>query len=459
MEIGSFHAGVPGGIEGRPERIIIVGAGLAGLTAANALVRAGVDTVVLEARDRIGGRLHTVRLGGGYVDIGGSWIHEPDGNPLARWADELGVAHRPANLLANAAVWHPSTGVIRGRRAEIIRAAVDSTLFDVRGELVSELGSDAAMDRVVEACLARVAASGDPRDIALVHALLLTFVEQDGGARASDVALGGFPAATLEYGGDYLGDMPAGGYEALVAPLAAGLDIRLGRQVTAIGVSAAGVRVTDRAGASEEGSHALVTVPLGVLQSGTLTFDPAIPDPRAEVIARLGVGRFEKLALRFEQPFWTSSDIPNLILLSSDGRSVPAAFVGLDHVFGMPILVALAFGSSVETISSGSEVEAVERMVGLLREALGPDVPEPTSFIRTSWTKDPFARGAYSYVPRGISRSDLDELGRPLWGRLMFAGEATTSARVGYADGAMTTGAREAMRLLARSSVEIGPLD
>ena len=83
---------VPGGIVAPVERVLVVGAGIAGLTAANALTHAGVECVVLEARDRIGGRLHTVDVGGSPVDLGGSWIHMPDGNPMSVFARLAGVS-------------------------------------------------------------------------------------------------------------------------------------------------------------------------------------------------------------------------------------------------------------------------------------------------------------------------------------------------------------------------------
>src|SRR6202007_1391661 len=73
---------VPGGVTGTVRRALVIGAGIAGLTAANALTHAGVECVLLEARDRIGGRLHTADLGGSPVDLGGSWIHMPGGNPM-----------------------------------------------------------------------------------------------------------------------------------------------------------------------------------------------------------------------------------------------------------------------------------------------------------------------------------------------------------------------------------------
>jgi polyamine oxidase len=88
---------VPRGVTGPVERVIVVGAGISGLTAASALTRAGVECVVLEARDRIGGRLHTVDLAGSPVDLGGSWIHMPGGNPMTAFARQVGVPRRSAD--------------------------------------------------------------------------------------------------------------------------------------------------------------------------------------------------------------------------------------------------------------------------------------------------------------------------------------------------------------------------
>jgi polyamine oxidase len=88
---------VPRGVTGPVERVIVVRAGISGLTTASALTRAGVECVVLEARDRIGGRLHTVDLAGSPVDLGGSWIHRPGGNPMTAFARQVGVSRRSAD--------------------------------------------------------------------------------------------------------------------------------------------------------------------------------------------------------------------------------------------------------------------------------------------------------------------------------------------------------------------------
>ena len=90
--------GIPGGVAGEPRRVVVIGAGLAGLAAANALVSSGIEVVVVEARDRIGGRTHTASLGEATVDLGAMWIHNPKGNPLTELAGRIGARRQPFDV-------------------------------------------------------------------------------------------------------------------------------------------------------------------------------------------------------------------------------------------------------------------------------------------------------------------------------------------------------------------------
>src|SRR5690606_28425550 len=102
------------------------------------------------------------------------------------------------------------------------------------------------------------------------------------------------------------------------------------------------------------------------------------------------------------------------------------------------VVVATAFGSAADVILGRDEASVVDHLLGHLREAWGP-VPDPVEVTRSQWANDPFSRGAYTYVPPGATRADLDRLGEPVAGRLLFAGEGTGSARTGYLDGAFST--------------------
>jgi polyamine oxidase len=158
MSAGSFDDGrpdVPAGLAGPPERVVVVGAGIAGLTVANALAHAGVECVVLEARDRVGGRLHTVDLAGSPVDLGGSWIHMPGGNPMRAFAELAGVPCRSADPVPE------MTGFDRGEgrrlsadETEAVLALYLEAFPEAAGGLAAELGPDASAADGIEAFVA-----------------------------------------------------------------------------------------------------------------------------------------------------------------------------------------------------------------------------------------------------------------------------------------------------------------
>ena len=446
-------ATIPAGIDGPVERVVVIGAGMAGLTAANALHHAGVPCVVLEARSRIGGRLHTADVGGSPVDLGGAWIHTPIGNPMSAWADQCGVERRPANALVDIIGWDAE----RGRVPQDVLERLLAESWDAAPEIAAAgqaLGPDTTAAMAIDVILAR--RDGDPVERGWFAQLLVGAIEQDSAGPADTMAAVQVESNTLEYGGDYVGDMLLGGYVRLVEPMAAGLDIRHEWVVATIQSSERGITVTSADGRTETGSHVLVTLPLGVLQAESVQFAPGLPADRRAVIGRLGMGRFEKVALRFERPFWSEAGVKHVVDVSPGDGPRMTFLVGLDSSVGEPVVVGLAFGSSVGALTAGTPDESASQVMAILEGATGAPVPAPTAITRTAWAADPFARGSYAYVKLGSTLGDLDALGAPVAGRILFAGEATSSARCGFADGALTSGIREAKRLLGRESVELG---
>jgi monoamine oxidase len=202
----------------------------------------------------------------------------------------------------------------------------------------------------------------------------------------------------------------------------------------------------------------VVTVPLGVLKRGVPRFRPALPPDRLAAIERLGFGRYEKVALRFDGPFWRAAGIPHAMIFPRDPGAVAVWAIGQDAFGAGPVLVFQVFHSATSHVLDAAPADTVQWVLDMLAEAIGSSCPAPAAVAVTSWANDPYSGGAYTHIPPGANPADADLLGEPIGGRLLFAGEHTQSARLAYADGAMTSGIREAKRLLGRPSVRLGPI-
>lgn len=447
---------VPGGIVRPVERVVIVGAGIAGLTVANALTHAGVDCVVVEARRRIGGRLHTIDLAGSPVDMGGSWIHHPVGNPMRTFAREVGVPCRIGDPLPELAGFDAA----EGRRLSAAEVADNlRILYETFPEAVErlriELGPEASVAEAIDAFVAGA-------DLTAVQARqarqgLRAVIEAEAADLSERQSLR-WMWNEIEYDGNYFGDLPAGGYRTLVDAMANGVNVRLGVEVDDVTVSAGGVTVRAVDGATEHGSHAVVTVPLGVLKQGSPRFTPALPADRIAAIDRLGFGYYEKVALRFDRPFWRDAGMPHAMLFPHSPAESTVWVLGLDAFDAGPALVCFVFHSAASRVLDTTPDQAAQWVLTMLGEAIGRPCPPPTAIAVTGWAHDPYSRGAYTHIPPGAEPADVDLLGNPVNGRLLFAGEHTQSARMAYADGALTSGIREAKRLLDRPSVHLGPI-
>jgi polyamine oxidase len=449
---------IPGGVTRPVERVVVVGAGIAGLTVANALAHGGVDCVVLEARDRIGGRLHTVDLAGSAVDLGGSWIHHPVGNPLRAFADQVGITCVDGDPLPGLGGYDCG----EGRHLSTVELAESLRLqFEAFPEAVDRLrvvlGPDASVADAIDAFVAGLAGPA-PGPARRARQALRAVIEADAADLPERQSLR-WLWNEIEYEGNLFGDLPVGGYRRVVDAMATGVDMRLGVDVAEVAVGAGGIRTRCSDRTTEDGSHVVVTVPLGVLKRGAPLFSPMLPADRAAAITRLGFGRYEKVALRFDEPFWRDAGLSHLMIFPRNPDE-STLWVFDKHAFGAgPTLVCHLFHSAAGRLLQATPDQAADWVLGLLAEAVGGPCPPPSAVAVTSWATDPYTGGAYTHIPPGAAPADLDLLGEPINGRLLFAGEHTQSARTGYADGAMASGIREAKRLLDQPSVRLGSRD
>ncbi len=335
------------------ERVLVIGAGAAGLAAARLLDQESIAYEVVEARDRVGGRVDTSEALGAPVDLGASWIHGPNGNPLSALADEAGVAL--LEIPSEIAVFAAGARVPAGQAQELEALAGQILQQAAFGAQAGEsLGS--AVDRVIAARDLR------PGAAARVRSAIALAIDDDYAASVDQLSSEAVLEGDALDGGDVL---PVGGYAPIIAELAAGVDVRLGAPIDAIGHGSDGVRARSASGETFSADRAIVTLPLGVLAAGSVAFDPPLPARTRAAIDRLGVGDFAKVIMRFPNTFLPSG-IDGLIDVSAE-RDVPNQWVDLSEVSGAPILAGVIGGPAARRLESLTDQEAVTRSMAQLR--------------------------------------------------------------------------------------------
>jgi monoamine oxidase len=430
----------PVGAAGR--RVVVIGAGMAGIAAARDLTEAGLDVVVLEGRPRIGGRTWTDDSWGVPLDLGASWIHGTAApNPIWALARGYGLGTVPTDY-DSITIYDAD-----GRRVTARESRADASRFF---RLYRE-GRRWAESRNRDTTLQRGithAARKRKRKLNAYQRRALDFhlnyeVEQDYGGDAGDLSswwydqdawLGGREDAIVR-----------DGYGQLVDILASGLDMRTGERVQAVNHGSGGVEVRTENGVFA-GAFAVVTVPLGVLQAGTIAFAPELPAAKGRAIGKLRMGTLNKLYLRFGERFWDDTEQVGYM---APERGHWALWFDYERVVGAPILLgfnAAAFGAEVERSSDAATVAAA---MTVLRTIYGQSVPEPEAALITRWNADPFARGSYSHIPPGARGSDYRALAASVGGRLFFAGEATHHRYPQTVAGAYLSGRRAAAEIIS----------
>ena len=417
------------------ESVLVIGAGIAGLAAASELRASGFgNVVVLEARDRIGGRIWTEALGGTVpVDLGASWIHGVRGNPIADIARRSGIETRPTDW-DNAVLHFHEPGT----------PAPDTPNLDGFWTL-AETRPHASLRSVLDEYL-ETHALGTSQRRYLEH-LLNTTVEHEYGADLADLSLEGVDGGS-EYGGSDV--LFPGGYGQIVEALSDGLDVRLGQAVTAIDHTGARIVATTAAGARFEADRVVITLPLGIFRNGLVSVSPPLPPAKRQAIADLKMGVLNKTCLLFEDVFWEPG-VEAIGYVGAD-RGQWAETLSLHPYTGQPILMMFNAGAYGTEIESLTDREIVAEATLALADMYGT-APQPTDALVTRWGSDPWTHGSYSYVPVGSSFERYATLGEPIGDRVFFAGEATDPDHPATVHGAFLSGVRAAGEI---GAVEVG---
>lgn len=354
LRSGRRAARLLGRVGGR--RAIVIGAGVAGLAAARELADRGATPIVVEARDRIGGRILTDRSWGVPVELGAAWVHGLRGNPLVPLAGQAGLRLVPCDY-------------------------EDATARSCATGLPLPPALDAA--ERLEALLLELGEGSPPPDQALSVGGWLrtrgwrgtgvrgwaeaTMIEQEWALGVERLGVRAVTEGATPRGGDAL---VAGGFDRIPALLAEGLDVRLGAPVARVAAAERGVEVHLEDGAALTADLAVVAVPLALLQRRRPLVE-GLPDAAAEALRGLTTGVLEKAILRYDERWWPGRRRVYGAVPDADGPAGRrwTAFYDLTDVAGTPSLVALAGGVAATTRPAGEAAadEAAER----LRRAYG----------------------------------------------------------------------------------------
>ena len=491
--------------------VVVIGAGIAGLSAASKLYESGqVEVCVLEASERVGGRIHTGKIGNSTVEFGATWIHGTVGNPIFDLACDLKYLHESD---INKEWINEDSRAKPQIELSQLRQQIDDQLltevWNIFDKLISETEDISKMKMYSKGTANDKMTVGNyltqgfqsyldscTSDTAMTKKLkrdLFSFLEErecnsTGCNSLYDLNLEDFGEYVYLDGSSYC-PVPCG-YDRITKALAAELSngcVHLNHEVTQINWVASRkldaekrsfpVKVLCANGNTFDADHVIITVSLGVLKEKHSTlFHPCLPSDKTDAIKNLGFGYAGKIFLEFEKPFWPSDEYSLHLIWdnckkNSKHESKMANCPWVHRLYSMytthpgsNVLLAWFQGNESLHIESSPPQEIGKHCLAAIKECTSLEsLPPIVNVERTQWGINPWTRGSYSFLSNAASGSDFDTLASPLpsdsAGRkgapvlqLMFAGEATHRQFYGTVHGAYLTGVREAERLLKHLS-------
>ena len=445
--------------------VCIVGAGLAGLTAARRLSQAGQSVVVLEARDRVGGRVWTYTTqGGAPVDMGACFVG-PQHDQLHALAKEMGVAtfktfvdgdyilatggkirrYRGDIPRINPAALASAGQAIARMNAMAKRVPVDAP-WDARragawdalsvsawlspARVPTKLARD-LVDATVRACFA-----SHLSEVSLLNWLFL--VRSAGGVEALMSIAGGYQDAQFEGG---VGRIP----DALAAEL--GDAIVLGAPVTAVTQGPDRVTVTSD-GATVTARRVVLALPRAL--AAGIRFEPALPADHALLLHQIPAGTEVKMVAVYEEPFWRADGVSGASVALDDLIEVTLDTTQPGHEHG--VIGTYAAGPQARTLWRLGPDERRDTLLAMLVTRFGPRAARPLEVLEVNWAEERWTRGcSMGHFPTGVLTQYGRRLREPV-GRIHWAGTETATVSYGSMDGAVRSGERVCQEILEASA-------
>ncbi|UJR19495.1 hypothetical protein I4U23_022624 [Adineta vaga] len=429
-------------------QVLIIGAGLSGLEAARILEQKGIDYLLLEGRNRSGGRVLSYRSQSGHMlDMGATWIHGihgsiPSGlltNPLWDLAREAKLPTRSTQLDDVLQIFPINDNVSDvhtwfNEYIDFVREQTRiSSINDSLGYYANQFINKMKFNR---------------KERYAFYSYLNHIIENTEGAELNEIGAKNF----LDLTSVYYGDEPIfhdNGFMSLTNYLLKKIsNIRFNEIVSKIIFHNQSVEVQTKDGQIYNAEYVLLTVPLGVLKRKQIEFSPPLPKWKTNAIDRIGFNIFEKVYLIWNTAWWNSNQFYFTRISSNPTRM--NYWVNANKWNDKPALICFFSGKSTpQYLSIQNRSILIKELIETLQEMFpGSVIPQPNEVHVTNWYDDPFSYGSYSFISTEQNYDDPMYLSEPVHNRLLFAGEATNFDTYGYAHGALSSARREVARLL-----------
>lgn len=416
----------------KDKTIIIIGAGIAGLAAAKKLKEKGFTVTVLEAQDRVGGRLRTNHnIGSIAFDEGASWIHGINGNPITSLAKDAGMS---------TAFTDDESIIAYDLGAKLIKdstySSEEDAFYGVLETMYKKGDANKSFETVFNSLYSTKA------NDRLWKFFLSSYVTFDTGDLDK-------LSSTLYYEGEEFGGVEhiaTNGYDTIPKYLATGIDVKLNQRVSKIDYSGAKIQISHN-GAVSEADYVIVTVPLGVLKANKIEFSPALPAEKQNAIQKVGMNCVNKFLLTWDKVFW---DKEQYLVYTAETKDKFNYFVNVNKLNpSANALMTFAYADYGRKTETMTDNQVISEVMSHLKDMYGTNIPNPTNLLRTKWQSNENSFGAYSYTAVGTEMKHFDDLAKEVSNKLFFAGEHTHIDYFSTAHGTYLSGIREADKILA----------